>query len=237
MQIQKEPKKWRQPLLIPDLFPGRNKMSTLWQDIRYGIRMLRRSPGFTAVAVLTLALGIGSSTAIFSVVNAVLLRPLPVEDSHELVWLRTMDSRSTWTTLLRSQFFVHLQDQAESYTEMAALKGITYHASAGEFPELIRGYQVSANLFSLICAEPFLGRTFLPGEGRAGQEQVVILGYRLWQRRFGGDPNLVGKSITVNDAPHTVVGIMSPEFKFFSFAKQTSYGRPACRRPPRMACT
>lgn len=201
-------------------------MRTVWQDVRYGLRTLRRTPGFTTAAILTLALGIGVNVAIFSVVHTVLLRPLPFKDPEQLVWLRLRDPQKNYSRLLWSQLFLEYQKRSSAYADLAALSGTSLEITGGEFPELIRGYQASPNLFTLIDAAPLLGRTFLPEEGKAGQEQVVVLGYGLWQRRFGGDPNLIGKSITLNNLPHAVVGIMPPDFSFFSFAQFFSFDKP-----------
>jgi len=202
-------------------------MRTVWQDVRYGLRTLRRTPGFTTAAILTLALGIGANVAIFSVVRTVLLRPLPFKDAEQLVWLRGLtDPQKNYSRLLWSQLFLEYRERASAYADLAALSGMSFEITGGEFPELIRGYRASPNLFTLIDAAPLLGRTFLPEEGKAGQERVVVLGYGLWQRRFGGDPNLIGKSITLNNLPHTVVGIMPPDFRFFSFAQFFSFDKP-----------
>jgi putative ABC transport system permease protein len=187
-------------------------MGTLWQDVRYGLRILGRNRGFTVCTVLTLALGVGATGAIFGVVNAVLLRPLPFQDPEQLVYLRVLDTQTNASLRLWSGLVTYWREYARSYSALATLKGTTFHASGGEFPELISGYQVSPNVFALTGVEPLLGRTFVPEDAMPGGERVVVLSYGLWQRRFGGDVHLIGKSITLNDVPHTVVGVMPREF-------------------------
>lgn len=187
-------------------------MGTVWQDVRYGLRRLARNPSFTVCTVMTLALGVGAASAIFGVVNAVLLQPLPFQDSEQLVYLRVLDTQKSASLRLWPALVAYWREHAKSYRALATLRGTSFRTSGGEFPELILGYQVSPNVFALTGAEPLLGRSFLPEEGTPGGERVVVLGYGLWQRRFGGDVNLIGQSITLNDVPHTVVGVMPREF-------------------------
>lgn len=190
-------------------------MGTFSQDIRYGLRMLRKSPGFTAVAVITLALGIGANTAIFSVVNAALLRPLPYKDSSRLVllWSRDLTGSSD-----RDQ--VSFTDIEEYRRQNHTLENIVAFGdwnavfSDPGTPERIPGMMVADGYFSLMGVQPMLGRAFLPEEQIDGKDQVVILGYGLWQRRFAGDPGIVGKQITLSARPYTVVGVMPKDFAF-----------------------
>jgi putative ABC transport system permease protein len=197
-------------------------MKTWLQDIRYGFRILVRNPGFTAAAVLTLALGIGACTAVFSVVNAVLLRPLPFADSDRLVLVGEvpLQERSKYYPFVSKGFLLDLREQVGSFEEIASVGHAWFPLTGGEFPERFHGLSVSANFFRTLGVEPMLGRTFLPGEDQAGKNNVVVMSHGLWQRRFGGDPNLVGKTIVLTDLSGradracTVIGIMPPSFKF-----------------------
>ncbi|MBI4552977.1 MAG: ABC transporter permease, partial [Candidatus Latescibacteria bacterium] len=187
-------------------------MDTLWQDLRYGVRMLRRSPGFTAVAVLTLALGIGANTAIFSVVNAVLLRELPYADPDRLVVLWGHNTKEGVNRdPVAYPNFNDWQAQTRSFEQMAAITpswNLTL-TGAGE-AERISGFFVSPHLFPMLGATSARGRTFLPEDGKAGKEHVVIVSHGLWQRVFGGDPSLPGKTLTLDGTVFTVVGILPP---------------------------
>jgi putative ABC transport system permease protein len=192
-------------------------MGTLLQDLRYGIRMLARNPGFTAVAVITLALGIGANTAIFSVVNAVLLRPLPYKNPDQLVnvW-QTFYPRHSWTAVPPANFLDWREQNGvfEDMAAVAAYPGVNLTGN-GE-PKRLEGHRVSASLFPLLGVSPLLGRTFLAEEDRPGGDRVAILSHRLWQERFGADPSAIGKTVTLDGEVYTVVGIMPPSFRFFS---------------------
>jgi predicted permease len=192
-------------------------METLIQDIRYGWRMLAKSPGFTAVAVITLALGIGANTAIFSVVNAVLLRPLRFSEPGRLmtIWQKAQDdpySNIGYAT------FLDWQSQSHSFEHMAVSSQWTPVLGGTQQAERLQGRRVTREFFRVLRAQPLYGRDFLPEEDRRGTNQVVILSYGLWQRKFGGDPSIVGKQIPVNGLPYTVVGILPANFErvFFS---------------------
>ncbi|MGD8499981.1 MAG: ABC transporter permease [Phycisphaerales bacterium] len=197
-------------------------MGTLLQDIRYGFRMLLGNPGFTAVAVLTLALGISACTAVFSVVNTVLLRPLPFADSDRLVLVGEvpLQERSKYYPFVSKGFLLDLREQTHSFEKIASVEHTWFNLTGGQFPERFHGLHVSANFFRTLGVEPMLGRTFLPGEDQAGKNNVVVMSHGLWQRRFGGDPNLVGRTIVLTDLSGradqacTVIGIMPPSFKF-----------------------
>jgi putative ABC transport system permease protein len=188
-------------------------MSTLWQDLRYGARLLLKHPAFTIVAVLTLALGIGANSAIFTVVNAVLLKPLPLKEPDQLV--------SLWETTAKfdrgSVSVPNMKDwreQNEVLTGIAAYQFANFSLQEGDHPERIPGVTVSANYFELLGVEPQLGRTFVEGEDQPGSNRVVLLSDPLWRRDFGGDPNVVGQSILLGGENFTVVGVMSPSFQF-----------------------
>lgn len=194
----------------------RNVAVDFGQDLRYGLRMLVKNPGFTAVAVIALALGIGANTAIFSVVNTVLLRPLPYKDPERLVMVFE-DSRAhgyprdTPTTAN----YIDWRDQNQVFESIAAIASASFNLTGVGDPERLVGCRVSASLFPLLGVSPQLGRWFTPDEDQAGANPVVIMSHRLWQRRFGGDPNLVGKSLTLNGRSTTVVGIMPADLRFY----------------------
>jgi predicted permease len=189
----------------------------LAKDVRYGWRNLLRTPAFTAVAVIALALGIGANTAIFSVVNAVLLRPLAYKDADRLVTVLHNGASPVATAN-----YIDWRDQSHSFEAMG---GADYWSSnlANNDPsdsnpaEHILGLKVTQNLLPLLGVEPLLGRLFIPGEDQEGSEREVILSYRLWQRRFNRDPNVLGKPITLNGDAYTVVGVMPPAFQFAPF--------------------
>jgi putative ABC transport system permease protein len=190
-------------------------LETVIQDLRYGLRMLAKNPGFTAVAVLTLALGIGANTAIFSVVNAVLLRPLPYMDPDRLVQISENNPKygTLWFAVAPANF-LDWQQQNHVFESMAIF-GVWseefYLAGVGQ-PEQLQGRYVSASFFPLLGVQPILGRTFLPEEDRPGQ-RVVVLTYAFWQRRFGSDAKALGRQITLNGESYTVIGVMPKGFQ------------------------
>jgi putative ABC transport system permease protein len=183
-----------------------------FQDLGYGARSLRRTPGFTALAAVTLALGIGASTAIFSVVNAVLLRPLPYQDPDRLVTL--LHGGSSPVAVAN---YIDWRDQSRSFEAMAAADYWTPNLTGGDSPEHLWGLQVTQNLMPMLGVQPLLGRLFHPGEDQPGSEHEVILSHRLWQRRFNSDASVLGRPITLNGEAYTVVGVMPPEFQFAPF--------------------
>jgi putative ABC transport system permease protein len=188
-------------------------IDTLFQDVRYGLTMLRRNPGFTFIAVLTLALGIGANTAIFSVVNAVLLRSLPYRDQDRLVLLSQyrafaeMDGAS-------SETFLEWRDQAKAFEQLAAYTSGTAVLTGSGEPERLAVGKVSADLLTTLGVAPALGRAFTPAEYTDGGEPVVILSDGLWRRRFGADPQVIGRPLTLEGQSRAVVGIMAPGFRF-----------------------
>ena len=190
-------------------------MDTLLQDIRYAFRMLAKKPGFTIAAVLAVAIGIGANTAIFSVVNAVLLRSLPYKDPDRLTIVLSHKRDSLRGS--GSAAFLDVVDwekQNQSFEEMAVFRSMGYTLTGVGEPERITGGRVSADFFPLLGAEAIEGRTFRPEEDQRGAERVVVLGHGLWQRRFGGDPSIIGQSLTLNAEGHTVIGVLPPDFKF-----------------------
>jgi len=184
------------------------------EDLRYALRGLRRSPGFTAVAVIALALGIGANTAIFSVVNAVLLRPLPYRDSGRLVVVDERRITGPEVHNVSPANFLDWREQNRVFDPISAafLWGVNL-TGRGE-AEQISGLQVTSNLFTLLGAQAELGRTFLPEEGQPGAKRVVLLSHALWQRRFGSDPGIVGQAIALSGESYTVAGVMPAGFGF-----------------------
>src|SRR5271163_1663446 len=188
----------------------------LFQDLRYASRLLAKSPGFTAIAILTLALGIGANTAIFSVVNGVLLRPLPFRDPSRLVLIAEKSSFPIVSTSYEN--FSDWRDQSSSFERMQAVRsGAITLTGAGE-PERLNVQMATAGLFSMLGINPQIGRTFLPEEDRAGGTPVALLTYGLWQRRFGGSPDIIGKAINLDSQPYTVVGVLPAGFQILQDA-------------------
>jgi putative ABC transport system permease protein len=190
-------------------------MDKLFQDIRYGLRALLSKPAFTIVAVLALALGIGANTAIFSVVNSVLLRPLAYPESERLVmvWEERTSLGFPADTPAPANFF-DWREQQSVFEDMAAMADRAFNLTGTGEPEKIEGQRVSASFFPLFGVAPMRGRAFLPEDDMPESSPVVIIGHALWQRRFGGDEGLLNQTISLNGQPHTVVGIMPPGFDF-----------------------
>src|SRR5215475_4102158 len=192
-----------------------NSIETLMQDLRYGARMLGKNPGFTVVAALTLALGIGANTAIFSVVNAVLLRPLPYPEARQLALISENFSQSGLNRILVSPpEYLDYRDRSRSFSQVAAYRRQSFTLTGAGEAEMLRGTVCSTNLFETLGVRPALGRAFLPGEDRPGGNQVVALSHDLWQRRFGADPHVVGQKLTLNDIVVEVVDVMPPGIQF-----------------------
>jgi putative ABC transport system permease protein len=188
-------------------------MNGLFQDLRYALRQLRKSPGFVAVVVAALALGIASTTAIFSVVDNVLLHSLPYPDSSRVLSVSTAQ-RSTGIGggAVSPADYLDWAGQNNVFSSMAASRGWPVNVSAGDRPERIRGTLTSGDFFSLFGVRPLLGRTLLPQDSTPGNDHVVVLGYGIWTRIFGGERGLLGRDITINGAPYAVIGIMPTNF-------------------------
>jgi hypothetical protein len=191
-------------------------MNSFVQDLRYGVRMLLRSPGPTAAALVALALGIGANTSIFSVVNAVLLRPLPYPGADRL-----LSVHQTWTTTPGEHDVLSTDDVVELREGANVLKVAAYYSPVGGFaltgegdPEMVRGTTATAELFGVLGVSPALGRGFLPGDDEPGAEPVVVLSHSLWERRFHGDSTVIGRAIQIDDRSHTIVGVMPAGFRF-----------------------
>jgi predicted permease len=192
-----------------------NYIESFSQDVRYGLRQLRRTPGFTAVAVLTLALGIGANTAIFSVVNTVLFRPLPYRNSSQLmrVWA-TNPHNGIEHDVTSYPDFTDWAYQNRSFQQIAAYAHRFYNLSGSNEPERVDGLRASASLLSLLGIRPVIGRDFLPEEQQAGRNHVVLLTAGLWRSRFGAASSIIGKTLKLNDESYTVIGILPPQFEF-----------------------
>ncbi len=184
---------------------GTHFVETLLQDIRFALRMLRKSPGFTAVAILTLALGIGANTAIFSMAFAFLVRPLSITNLDRVVTVYRAMSPAN---------FLNLESQNKSFVALAAYRQEDVNLTGGTLPERLYGSRVTPNFFAVTSMSPQLGRTFLPEEDDPGRGQVAILSHGLWEQRFNGDPGVLGKTIDLNGQRCTIVGVMPKDFDF-----------------------
>ncbi len=189
------------------------------QDLKFALRQLLKNPGFTAVAVLTLALGIGANTAIFSVVNTVLLRPLPYPEPGQLVQVRIEAQAQGAPVLGGGNYvsgleFVAWREQSQSLSRIAAYGGSDSNLTGVDQAARVLSGQVTSDFFAMLGVQPLLGRVFLPEEERPNAPRVAVLSYGIWQRRFAGDPGIVGKSITLDNRPTTVVGILPAPFQF-----------------------
>ncbi len=180
--------------------------------------MLVKNPGFALPAILCLGLGIGACTAILSVVNAVMFRPLPYTEPDRLVWISEKYLKHRYGSIgVSPALLTDMREQTQSFEEIAFSHPTNFHLTGGDFPEKIDTSRVSTNMFKVLDAKPLLGRTFLPEEDQPGNSDVAVISHSLWQRRFGGDPNLVGRTITLTDTSkgdqvYTVIGIMPPRF-------------------------
>lgn len=189
-------------------------LARLAQDLRFGLRMVRKSPGFSVVVILTLALGIGATTAIFSVVYGVVLRPLRFGDSERLVAIWTRTPQVDRLPLAAADHR-DIKEQSSVFEDIAILRGnLNYNLSGDGEPEWLQGSGIPANLFPLLKVEPLLGRNFTAEENQPGRDHEVILSHALWQRRYGGDRNIIGKDIRLENVPYTVVGVMGPNFQY-----------------------
>ncbi|MBA3805404.1 MAG: ABC transporter permease, partial [Acidobacteria bacterium] len=194
-------------------------MGTLWQDLRYGARMLLKKPGFTFVAVLTLALGVGANTAIFTVVNAVLLRSLPFEHAEQLVRIGGANrERNKRLGTLSPQDFYDIRDRNTVFESIAAYDGWSPSLTGTGEPERLAAGRVTTAFFNVLKVEPILGRSFLPQEEQRGNHLVVMLSYGLWQRRFGANPAIIGQNITLGGVSYNVIGVLPRDFEPPQFA-------------------
>jgi putative ABC transport system permease protein len=183
-------------------------------DLRFAARLLRRHPAFTAVTLTVLALGIGATTAMFSIVNSVLLRPLPFREPDRLVMLENKWLPRFPRFEASPLDFISWKEECQSYSDIAAFRHLVFNLTEGDLPERIAGLRVTANLTELLGVSPILGRSFRGDEDAPGRNQVVLLGHGLWQRRFGADPGVIGRVVRMNGLAFTVVGVMPPAFRF-----------------------
>jgi len=191
-------------------------LEALVQDLRFGLRVLAKSPGFTAVVVLTLALGIGGNTAIFSYIDAWFIKPLPFPHPDRLVIFETQDKKHGWTSggVTSAADFFDFQKQNTSFEQTVAWTVANFNLTSDGSPELVEGGRVSWNYFDALAAKPILGRTFTAEDDRSGAPHVVILSGGLWQGRYAGDPKVIGRSISIGGEAYTVVGVMPGTFQF-----------------------
>jgi putative ABC transport system permease protein len=191
---------------------GVHFMEELFQDVRYGLRMLRKSPGFTAVALLTLALGIGANTAIFSVVYGVLLRPLPYQDSDRVIVLNETTPKVGLVSVSYPNF-LDWRSWNHVFSRMTAVASVSYNLAGVNQPENISGEAVSPDFLSMLGVHPLLGRDFDPSEEKAGAAPVVLLSYQLWQSHLGGDRDVLGRTINLNGRGFTIIGVLPADFR------------------------
>ena len=213
--LAKELRRVERPMKHPGVVLGEGRKHMLGdflQDLRYGLRTLRSKPGFTAAVVSLLALGIGANSAIFSVVSAVLFRPLAYQDPNRIamVWETEMNGAPT---LVSPANFVDWGTESDSLSKVAAIRSWDGNLTGIDVPERIQGALATADLFEVLGVRPLLGRTFASDEDQAGRPRVVVLSYGLWQRRFGGDPGVIGRLIKINDIDRLVIGVMPSDFK------------------------
>src|SRR5580692_10309991 len=189
-------------------------MTSVWQDMRYGLRVLLKHPGFTAIAVLTLALGIAANTALFSVVNGVLLNPLPHPHSEQLATIYGSTPGFSHGPVAYLNF-LDWQHDARTFSSMATYRNQDYNFTTTNEAERLSGYMISASFFPTLDVEPILGRTFRSDEDQVGAAPVVVLGGGLWKRKFGSSPDIVGKTLTLNGTSYLVVGVIPSSFTFY----------------------
>jgi len=201
-------------------------VKTLWQDIRYGLRVLAKAPAFTAIAVLTLALGIGANTAIFTVVYGVLLRPLPFPQPDRLVQLAQTYKGQTDEAGLDARQLKQLQQYGGPFEHIAGYTGVGYNLAAGTGAEHLRGMPVSAGYFSILEVQPLYGRDFLPEDDLGDGQRVAILSHSLWTRRFAADPSHIGQTVLLNGEPFTIIGVMPRDFDPYGLAGAIDPGAP-----------
>ncbi|HLW97505.1 MAG TPA: ABC transporter permease [Candidatus Acidoferrales bacterium] len=217
------PENWREAMREENLRKrrGGNMFADLFQDVQYALRMLRKSPGFAALVVLTLALGIGANSTIFSVINGVLLRPLPYSEPEQLVRVLESNPRKGWPTFSVSPpNFLDWRAQAHSFAGLAATENNAYTYTGGDVPERWTGPQVTEGFFETLRVQPELGRLFIPDEFQAGKNHVVVISDALWHSAFAGDPAAIGRSVSLDGQSYTVIGVMGPSFRFPNPATQ-----------------
>src|ERR1041384_2333758 len=209
-------------------------MESIFTDIRFGLRILLKQPGFTLVAVITLALGIGANTAIFSLVNSILLRPLPFREPDRVVSLIQASPKlglSSWG--VSQADFAAYREQNRTFESIAIYNTTATNLTGAGEPERLPIATVTADFFKVFGVNPQLGRTFVEGEDAQGKNQVCVISHAFWQRRFGGDPNVVGKSLSLNNTQTQIGGVMPAEFKFPRY--EIDLWTPLAHDPKRIA--
>jgi len=189
-------------------------LEEMWQDLRHGARMMLQNPGFTLIAIFTLALGIGANTVVFSLADAAILRPFdfPNQDRPVMIWEKP---RLGFNRIIVAAGNLNdWREQSSSFEQLIAIDQQSFDLTGQEYPERFDGYNVSLGFFDALGAGAELGRTFRPGEDEPERNQVVVLKHSLWVRRFGADPNIVGKTLTLNGKSCTVIGVMPADFNF-----------------------
>ena len=194
-------------------------MGALFQDVRYGVRMLAKNPGFTAVAVLTLALGVGVNAAMFSIINTTLLASLPYKNPDRLVWLGTRHPRFNHPIPISGPDFLDWKSQNNAFEYLAAIQTDGFTLTGKGEPEILSGALVSANLFKLFDEKPELGRGFVEGEDQPGHNHVAVLSYDLWKNRFGSNPHVLGSNLTLEGESYTIVGVAARGFAYPNWVK------------------
>src|SRR5215472_12175707 len=188
-------------------------MATLWQDIRYALRLLIKNPAFSLIAIFTLALGIGANSTIFTVVNSVLLKPLPLPSADRILVLNELFLNSGGWGTVSVPNLKDWRDQNTVFEHIAAYTSGSFNLQTADSPSRIAGSLVTADYLDMLGVQPELGRVFSAGEDQPGSDPVVVLSDRLWRSNFGADPTLVGKTITLGGLPHTVIGVMPDVFR------------------------
>src|SRR5262249_36027419 len=196
---------WLQPIRLED---------EMFQDLRYGVRMMLQKPGFTLIAIFTLALGIGANTTIFSLADACMIRPFNFPHQDRLVMIYEKGQVGFAKGYVAPGNFNDWREQSQSFERLVALEQQPFDLTGMDYPERFNGFSVSVDFFDTLGAGAALGRTFQAGDNMSGREQVVVFKHSLWVRRFGADPGIVGKTLTLNGKTFTVIGVMPPEFNF-----------------------
>jgi putative ABC transport system permease protein len=194
---------------------GDRPMQSLMQDLRYGVRLMWRAPGFTLAAVATLALGIGANSAIFSLLNVVSLKPLPYHDPSRVAFLAGWDLEDGDMVFnVRLADYLDLRQRTRSFADLSAYTYLSANLTGGDMPERVQAYRVTSNTFSMLGVSAALGRTFAASDESAGRQDVAVMSHGLWQRRFGSDPSVIGRTIVLNGQPYEIVGVMPRRFEF-----------------------
>ena len=206
-------------------------MGTLWQDIKYSIRQLIKSPGFTTVAIVSLALGIGANTAVFSVVDAVLFKALPYDEPDQLVHLATIRDNGRIGSV-SYPIFKDWQDQSDLFVHLTAYKGRKMDFISDAGPEYLEGISVSQCFFDTLGVQAAMGRTFVQGEDEPGANPVVVISHGLWCRSFGADPNVLVRTLVLDEMSYTIIGILPKNFEF-ALMEDAEFWIPLTERLPR----